>query len=101
MTALPEQVRWLFWEADFDRLERERDADYVIGRIVESGRFEDVRWLIDAYGLPRIHEFFRDVGHTEISERTIRFWRALLGAREELWREPPAWRRNSSAPWVS
>jgi hypothetical protein len=32
----------------------ERDANYIIPRVLEKGRLEDVRWLIGAYGLPRI-----------------------------------------------
>ena len=40
-------------------------------------------------------------GHPELSPRTLAFWRAALHAEDELWRAPPAFRRRSSAYWVS
>ena len=43
---------------------------------------------------------FWDVGHTELSERTLRFWRAALKAKDETWASPPAWRKSSAAPWI-
>ena len=77
LVRLPEKIRWLFWEADFDRLQVARGADYV---------------------LARIHHFFRDVGHPELSERTLGFWRAFFQA-EEGWAAPPFWRKTGPVPW--
>ena len=101
MSGLPESVRWLFWEHDADALELVAHADTILARVLEHGRLADVRWLIDHYGFDRIHRFFREVGHPEISKRTESFWRAVLRAQDEPWRSPPDWRTNSSAPWVS
>ena len=100
VTALPEQIRWLFWEHDFDALDQERHADTILARVLEHGRMRDVRWVIDAYGMERIHRFLRDVGHPELGGPTIAFWRAVLGAEDEAWAEPPAWRSDSSAPFI-
>jgi squalene cyclase len=98
---LPESLRWLFWEADFDELEAETDADYVLARVLEFGRLADLRWVIRHYGYLRIHEFLRDVGHPELSPRTIAFWRAFFKAENEPWKMPPAWRTTNAAPWPS
>ena len=97
----PESVRWLFWNLDFDALDidREGDAIAIMARILERGRLEDVHWVIETYGMERIHRFFRDVGHPELGRRTICFWRAVFDAEEEPWAGPPDWRQNSSAPW--
>jgi len=100
MARLPTRVRWLFWEMDFGRLDTRRHADYIIGRVVEFGRLEDVRWLIKTYGLERIHQFFRVAGDTEISLRTIAFWRAYFKAWDETWAAPPSWRRRFSEFWL-
>ena len=96
----PEEVRWLFWEAQFDAIDLDRDADYVLARILEHGRLVDVQWLLKQYGSDRIRQFFREVGHPELSARTIAFWRALFGAEEETWQSPPSFRKSSAAPWV-
>jgi len=58
-----------------------------------------VFWDVDA-GMEGIHRFLRDVGHPELSERTLRFWRAALKAKDETWASPPAWRKSSAAPWI-
>ncbi len=101
MSAIPESLRWLFWEADFDALGADQDADYILARVLERGRLADVQWVIDRYGKSRIHRFFRDVGHPELSKRTICFWRVVFDAEEEPWRQRPDWRTNSGAPWLA
>ena len=97
---LPHRLRWLFPELDLESLDAERDAHSILPRILERGRMVDVRWAIGRYGMERIHRFFREAGHPELSDRTIAFWRAVLKAEDETWASPPAWRRSSSAPWI-
>jgi hypothetical protein len=96
---LPEDMRWLFWEADFESLDSEEHAHYVLARTLEHGRMPDVRWAIATYGFARIHAFLRDCGHPELSPRTLAFWRAALRAKDEKWASPPAWRKHSAAHW--
>jgi hypothetical protein len=97
---LPRSLKRVFWNVDFDNLDPDWDVDAIIARVVEYGLIDDVRWLIDRYGRPRIHQFFREVGSPEISDRTVAFWRAVFKAEDEQWPRPAAWRRDSSAPWV-
>ena len=100
MDHLPQSMRRLFWDSNVDEIDLERHADSILARVLEFGFFDDVKWLIAHYGLPRIHRFFREVGHPEISERTRHFWRAVLGAEHEEWASPPAWRKSSSSLWI-
>ena len=60
---------------------------------------EDVRWCVKHFGLPRIHRFFREEGHAELSPRTIALWRAALNAKEERWARPRRSRLPNVAPW--
>lgn len=101
MASLPKRLKWLFWEVNFQALDAMRDADFILARVLEFGRMSDVRWAIRRYGMKRIHRFFREVGHPELSERTTAFWRAVFHAEEESWASPPAWRKNNSAPWIA
>lgn len=94
-------MHWLFWETNPELVDLDRDANYVIARIAEFGRMTDVDWMRATYGDERIHDFFRHVGHPELSPRTVSFWRAYFHATHEIWASPPAWRTNSSVPWVS
>jgi hypothetical protein len=101
MARVPQAQRWLFWDVNAAALQTTRDANYILPRVLEFGRLADVRWLIAIYGLPEIHRFLRDVGHTELSDRTIRFWRLALKAKDETWASPPAWRKSNAAPWIA
>jgi hypothetical protein len=94
-------MHWLFWEVDPARVDLKRDADFVIARVVEHGTLSDVKWLVQSYGLARIHAFFRDAGNTELSARTVGFWRAFFRASNESWVKPPSWRKRSAALWPS
>jgi hypothetical protein len=97
---LPRSLRPLFWEVDFDRLDERKHADSILARVLELGRIADVKWLVATYGWKRIHRFFREVGHPEISTRTTALWRAILRAEDEEWAHPPDWRSRSNVPWV-
>jgi len=99
-SGLPSRLRWLFWNVDFNALDPERDANTILARVLERGRLEDVRWAMDSYGLDKVHAFFRDTGHPELTARTIAFWRVVLDAEEETWASTPEWRQSSSAPWI-
>ena len=98
---VPKSCRWVFWDVDVDALDTKRHVNYILARVLEFGRLAEVRWLIATYGMEGIHRFLRDVGHPELSERTLRFWRVALHAKDETWASPPAWRKSSGhrAEW--
>ena len=99
MASIPKQHRWVFWDVKSESLDAERDALYILGRALEFGGIDEIHWLIDCFGLERIHAFLREVGHVEITERTKKFWRAFFKAEDEPWADPGGWRRNIDAPW--
>ena len=97
MARLPKKMTWLFWEMDLRSLDTERDADYILARVLEHGCMEEVRWVIKRYGLQRIHRFFREVGDPEISDRTTAFWRAVFKAKDERWAKPSKLAKDQQA----
>lgn len=97
--VIPEGQRWLFWDLDPTELDLAKHANYIIPRVLEKGRLVDVRWLLSCYGASRIHQFLAEVGHPELSARTLAFWRAFFEAKRETWKSPPSFRRSSSPPW--
>ncbi len=94
-------MRSLFWDTRLERVNLQRDADFILSRILEFGRARDVTWLIRRFGLERIHHFLATSGHPELSARTLCFWRAALHAEDETWLSPPAFRRSKFAYWSS
>lgn len=98
IVAPPEALHWLFWDVELAQLDVERHADYILGRVLERGRSEDVGWAMQTYGLPRLQQFFRERARPDLSARTLAFWRAFF-SEDQPWPTSPVWRNPSGEPW--
>jgi len=97
--VISRDLAWLFPEHELSNLDLRRDSRLILARVLEHGRLRDVRWCVRQYGLPRIHRFFREESHPEISPRTIALWRAALNAHGETWTRSRRSLLSSAAPW--
>jgi hypothetical protein len=98
-TKLPRSLAWLFPEIDLRVIVPDRDARFILARVLESGRMEDVAWCVQHYGYDRIHLFFREEGDPSLSPKTVALWRLVLDARSEPWATSRRSRLRSVAPW--
>lgn len=94
-------MHWVFWDVDIEHLDLDRDKAYILARILEFGRLCDVKWAMKTYGPDQIHDFFKNTGHPETSDRTLAFWRAFFKTPGEEWQTSAPFRKHSSAPWIS
>ena len=101
VATVPQQHRWVFWDVDAERLDPVVGADYILPRVLEFGGIAEVRWAIATYGKEGIHRFLREVGHPELSARTLGFWRAALHTEGKEWASPPSWRQQCPARWIA
>ena len=85
--SIPSGLWPYFQEVDPRRLDREQDADLIIQRTLEYGTWEEIRWLMAAYGRKRISQFVRLRGERQLSAPTFTYWRKLLGVRR--WQHSP------------
>jgi hypothetical protein len=76
-----------FQEYDPHTVDLDQDTDLVIQRTLAYGTWNEVRWLFDTYGGPRIRAFVRERGERLLSPVTFNYWRKLLGIRQ--WRRSP------------
>lgn len=53
---LPQFSEYLFWDIDKSKLDYQRDAKYVIDRIVLKGKLDDWFSLLEYYGAEKIQE---------------------------------------------
>lgn len=97
---VPAEQEWLFWDVDPSAIDLGRDRRYVLGRVLERGRLDDVRWAVGQYGFAGIQDFFRAGAHPEISPPTRALWRAVFVASARAWPDPPNWRNGNVAPWI-
>ena len=102
-TVLPETLRPIFWEYDFDSLSWHEDTDLIIGRILESGRWEDIRYLRSCIDATTLRQWIIDHRGKGLNPPKIRFWQLILNLPNfdvNAWiksRENDPWEKRISA----
>lgn len=87
MATLSPPLHRLFWNLDLAQIDPDVDVDTVLARVLERGDLDDVRWVLERYGEPRVLAFFRAGAHPDVGRRTREFWRAWFVAGDEQWQE--------------
>ena len=77
-TAISAAIRPLFWDVDVNRIDLDRNADFVISRLLEWTTPAALEWLEAHYSASRILE----VNHSsrKVSERARNFWNLWYSA---------------------
>lgn len=78
---LPEFLRPLFWEVDFDRLRVQGHERYVIERVLEYGDDQAIRWLQRTFNSRAIADVVRH--SRKISRNTATLWALVLDVPRE------------------
>ena len=82
VNKLPEELRPYFWDVKFEEIDLEKSYIFVISRVLDRGRIDDVKWLLKNYGAEKIKEaLVKDKG---IDAMTGRLWSGLLGIDPNL-----------------
>jgi len=68
--------RSLFWDIEPDRLDLQRNKEYVIERILELGDERAVRWLFSKY--PRSEIIKVLASSRRISRKSANYWSLIL-----------------------
>jgi hypothetical protein len=88
---LPAGARRLF--PHYDQPLPAEAAGLVIARLLEDGDRQDLRWLFQHFGHPRLAAWVDRHGARQLSRRSLSFWCTTLGLssselpalREDLW----------------
>lgn len=80
-TELPEFLRPLFWDTNFDRLRIAGHEQYIIKRMLELGDLPEVRWMMRRFPRQQIVETLRR--SRGISRKSAHFWSLVLGVPPE------------------
>ncbi len=73
---LPEFLRPLFWDVDFDRLRVPGHERYIIERILELGDDAAVRWMFRRFSQDQIVQTLRR--SRSLSRKSALFWADIL-----------------------
>ena len=88
---LARSLRPLFWDHDFARLTWAADRDLIIGRILASGNWDALRWLLRVLPRPELRAWLERRHGAGLSARQLRFWEVIL---ELPRRQVNAWLAN-------
>ena len=95
---VPLEFHELFWDCRPETLDTDRQAPFVIERLLEYGSLAAARWVLATYGRERLATFLRERGVRTLSRKTLSFWTLLLGVegepcfdRSSLERSRPHW----------
>jgi len=89
---------FIFWDCDSASIDREKNAQYVISRVVMYGTLEDWYSIKQFYGLERIKEELLPVKDLDI--KTLHFLSAIFNIPKEKFRCYKE-RQNQQKHWIS
>lgn len=94
---VPASLRPWFWDVPLSSLSRERHRDFILGRLLESGDWDAVRWALRSYQRDRVAAFLQRRGADVLSRRAWSFWASQLGVKG--WRRAPVRWRHQGRRW--
>ena len=75
---LPKNLRGILWSRDINKINSEKDKDYVIHQILAYGGWDHLAWLIKKYGQNQIRKVFINQPAKDYSERSFNFIRKVF-----------------------
>ena len=95
--ALPKHVLDLFWEYRKQTLSWKQDADLIIRKILESGGWDSVKWLIATAGYAWLKSWLLQRRGTGLDPKRLRFWQLVLKLPQDT---VDSWiAENNANPW--
>jgi hypothetical protein len=92
--VIPEEFHRFFWDCRPAELDVERNAPFIMARLLEHGDVAAARWVLRTYGPQRIRTFVLHRGRQTLSRKTIAFWRAVLRLEDEPCLQPSSLRHS-------
>ncbi|MCL4709170.1 hypothetical protein KJ068_28755 [bacterium] len=83
MAKIPKEWHQYFWEVDPQKVDTQKHAFYVLGRVLEFGDREAVRSARKIYGDRQIKELLLSTYSRGLSNQTIRRWQKVLKLKPE------------------
>ena len=81
LVRVPQNVRRFFWDVDVDGISIAESAHFIIGRLMEHGDENAVKFLFKCYSHDELVQVLKK--NRAISRRSCIFWRIFLGMDEE------------------
>lgn len=94
---LPQDLKTLFWDTDFDTVDLEKHRNFIIRRVLDRGDWQAISWLRKTVGDTVIRDWFLAKNGGGLDPRRLRFWGLILNlpahevdewvrqARQSIW----------------
>ena len=69
---IPQSLKPILWDVDLESLDVKKDKDFIIKRVTDKGRWDDVVWLKTQYVIDDIIDVVKK--SKNISKKTKNFW---------------------------
>ncbi len=76
MKKLPGFLKKYFWEVDFEAIDPQKSAQYVVARLIDKGNDKAIRWLTKNYSKDLIKKVVTT--RRGFSPKTANFWALVL-----------------------
>jgi hypothetical protein len=76
--SIPDELRPLFWDCDFESLQWLDDKDFITSRVLTSGEWDALQWLRGKTGDTALREWLKSHNGGGLSPERLRFWELLL-----------------------
>ena len=67
----------LFWDVDPEKIDIKKHARYIIERVLEFGRPDEVRWLFETYSKEEIKRVM-NLPRSQVTDKSKSLWTLLL-----------------------
>ncbi len=95
--ALPNDLKSLFWDYNFEDLSWDEDRTLIIRRILISGPWNTVQWLRTRLSNDELRHWIIDHRGRGLSPQQLRFWQLILDLPAQ---QVDAWLTDQrSNPW--
>ena len=78
---IPIEFRPFFWDVDWEELDQECHAVFIIERILNEGDHQAIAWVFKTYGRERIRLVV--ITSKKLTLKTARCWQNYFGLTEE------------------
>ncbi len=79
-TPIPRKLYKFFWDVRPEKLNVQKNAAFILERLLEMGDDHAIAWVRAAYPEETIKEVVKN--SRRLSRKTARFWQAFLGLEE-------------------
>jgi hypothetical protein len=73
-----DKFKRIFWDADVSTVDIDRYDLYIIERILDFGKIQEINWMFDRYPMETIKKALYT--RRGLSKMSFSFWKLILGA---------------------